>query len=605
MEPLLIESAVRGTLIAASVGGVLWATRLRAPALLHAMWTCVVIAMLLLPLWTLWGPKASMQVLPQQQSASAVVMGAPAPLAPVSTSRVEDMASPPTQARGAERVVWDWRDVVTFVYGVVAGVLLVRLAVGTLRTRRLVGRSVMSHGRLTSAACASPVTVGWLRPVVILPETWQAWSHNKLDAVLTHEHAHVRRRDPLVQWFALLNRAVFWFHPLAWWLERRLSVLAEQTCDDAVLARGHDPHDYSEYLLDTARSVGSGGRVNLAGAFMPGTFLPQRIRRILDDTSSARVSRARRILAVAACVAASAFCLVATPVRALSQRVATPSRLIVRPIQPRWISPDSTLPQPVSLEWLDGDEWAFEVQSILTSEDMREYGELRGPQERDAFIERFWARRDPSPGTPPNEFRDEFIRRVQFARERFADPKSAATPGFDTDRGRVYLMFGPPDSIETQAAGADQIDEWRYKNIAAIGEDFRVRFSSARGTYCGYRIVSPAPIATVGAARASSVPTLQFYPLGLVAISIPVEAARVAGARWELRNRHGVQVDDSQIGFMEGPASDPLSRHLSPSWLEMGIGCTHTLPADTYTLTTAVRFVTGQVQSETVTFNVE
>ena len=117
----------------------------------------------------------------------------------------------------------------------------------------------MSHGRLTSAACASPVTVGWLRPVVILPETWQEWSHNKLDAVLTHEHAHVRRRDPLVQWFALLNRAVFWFHPLAWWLERRLSVLAEQTCDDAVLARGHDPHDYSEYLLDTARSLGVAG----------------------------------------------------------------------------------------------------------------------------------------------------------------------------------------------------------------------------------------------------------------------------------------------------------------------------------------------------------
>ena len=94
MEQLLVESAVRGTLIAASVGGVLWATRLRAPALLHAMWTCVVIAMLLLPLWTLWGPKASMQVLPQQQSASAVVIEAPAPLAPVSTSRVEGTPSP-------------------------------------------------------------------------------------------------------------------------------------------------------------------------------------------------------------------------------------------------------------------------------------------------------------------------------------------------------------------------------------------------------------------------------------------------------------------------------------------------------------------------------
>ena len=605
MDRLLVESAIRGTLIAASVGGVLWATRMKAPALLHAIWTCVVIAMLLLPLWTIWGPKASMQVLPRQEPASAVVIEAPAPLTSVSTSRVDGTPSPLGQRRGAASVDWNWRDVVTLVYGVVAGVLLMRLAIGTLRTRRLVRRSIMNHGRLTSAACASPVTVGWLRPVVILPEAWREWSHSKLDAVLTHEHAHARRRDPLVQWLALLNRAVFWFHPLAWWLERRLSVLAEQTCDDAVLARGHDPQDYSEYLLDTARSLGRGGRVNLAGAFMAGTFLPQRIRRILDGTSSARVSRARRILAVTACVAAAAFCLVATPVRALSQRGAIPSRLIVRPVQPRGIPPDSTLPQPVSLEWLDGDEWAFEVQSILTSEEMREYADLREAKERDAFIERFWARRDPSPGTPPNEFRDEFIRRVQFARERFADPKSAAMLGFDTDRGRVYLMFGPPDSIVTRAAGADQIDEWRYTDIAAIGGDFRVRFSSTRGTYCGYRIVSPAPIATVGGAGAASVPAVQFYPFGLVAISIPVEAARVAGARWELRNRQGVQVDGGEIGFMEGPASDQLSRHLSASWLEMGIGCTQALPANSYTLTTAVRFVTGQLQSETVTFNVE
>src|SRR5512140_2695582 len=57
-----------------------------------------------------------------------------------------------------------------------------------------------------------------------------------------------RRRDPLVEWLALLNRAVFWFHPLAWWLERKLSALAEDACDAAVLRGGHDAHAYSEYL---------------------------------------------------------------------------------------------------------------------------------------------------------------------------------------------------------------------------------------------------------------------------------------------------------------------------------------------------------------------
>lgn len=76
---------------------------------------------------------------------------------------------------------------------------------------------------------------------VILPEHWRQWPQAQLDAVLTHEHEHARRRDPLVQWLALLNRALFWFHPVAWWLERHLSALAEEACDNVVLERGTSP----------------------------------------------------------------------------------------------------------------------------------------------------------------------------------------------------------------------------------------------------------------------------------------------------------------------------------------------------------------------------
>ena len=72
---------------------------------------------------------------------------------------------------------------------------------------------------------------------------------------MIHEREHARRRDPLVQWLALLNRCVFWFHPLAWWLERKLAALAEEACDAAVLAGGHAPHDYARYLIEMARSV--------------------------------------------------------------------------------------------------------------------------------------------------------------------------------------------------------------------------------------------------------------------------------------------------------------------------------------------------------------
>ena len=603
MEPLLVESATRSVVIAISVAGVLWATRMKAPAVLHAMWTVVMVAMLLLPLWTIWGPKAAMPMLPERAASHAL---APTPSA-VHTSlqqeRVTNSRPQVNQALGTTRGIWSWEAVVIALYSIVAGALLVRLVIGTLRARRLMRHSVVGDGRLTSAACASPVTVGWLRPVVILPETWREWSSDRLDAVLTHEYAHVRRRDPLVQWLALLNRAIFWFHPLAWWLERRLSALAEQACDEAVLARGHDSRAYSEYLIDAARALGD-GRGHLAGAFMPGTCLSERIARILDGRPIVHVSRVRAACTVAACVIALTAGAVATPVRA-----AQSSRLIVRPLQPRWIPPDSNAPQPVSLEWLDGDEWAFEVQTIATNEELREYSELHTAPQRDAFIARFWARRDPSPGTAVNEFQDEFTRRVRFAREKLADPQSNGTAGFDTDRGRVYLMFGQPDAIELQEAGADQIEVWRYNDVADLGADFRVRFSSARGPYCGFRIVSPAPIARVdGAGTAAVLPhvSVQFYPFGLAAVSLSVDAADVVGAGWELRNRRGLQVDQSSIGFLDGPLTKgTLSQHLSRAWLDAGLGCTYSLPADVYTLTTGVRMASGQVMSETVTFEIQ
>ncbi len=189
-----------------------------------------------------------------------------------------------------------------------AGPLLLRLAIGTV-----------CANRLTGASCAAPVTVGLLRPRVILPECWREWPPPQLDAVLIHERAHARRRDPLIQWLALLNRALFWFHPLAWWLERRLIALAEEACDAAVLAQGHSPRDYSEYLLDLARAVQRAGmRVNLPGMSMPGSHLPQRIRRMMAGVSAPRVTPARMACAAIACAVCSATFAAGTLRRAAS-----------------------------------------------------------------------------------------------------------------------------------------------------------------------------------------------------------------------------------------------------------------------------------------------
>ena len=73
MERLLIECAVRGAFVAATTAAVMWIARIRTPALLHAAWASVVAAMLLLPLWTLWGPSASVPVLPQREVGTGVI----------------------------------------------------------------------------------------------------------------------------------------------------------------------------------------------------------------------------------------------------------------------------------------------------------------------------------------------------------------------------------------------------------------------------------------------------------------------------------------------------------------------------------------------------
>jgi len=295
---LLLEGSVRALLVAAGTGGALWMLRVRSAGVRHAAWTGVVAVMLALPAWMAWGPHASLRLLPAASApavvAAPVLLEMQLPAAAVSTAR---LAAPPAH--------WNWPAIV-YLAGVL--VFLVRLAIGTWRARTLVRTATLRDGRLTSPFCAAPVTVGFFRPVVILPDCRRDWPAVQLAAVLTHEGEHVRRRDPLVQWVALFNRAIFWFHPLAWWVERHLSALAEEACDAAVLDGGCDPHDYSGYLLDLARSVGrSGARVRFVGMAMPGSSLPRRIRQVLARRPAPRVSSVRAASLAIACASMSAL----------------------------------------------------------------------------------------------------------------------------------------------------------------------------------------------------------------------------------------------------------------------------------------------------------
>ena len=294
MPSLFLDVAVRAALIALGTACILWALRIRTAAVRHAAWTTVVIAMLLLPIWSVAGPKIPLAVLPAS-AVSPEVDFAPANLSPqpsVPQPGATRIAATASTVTDSPRGLWVFIGV--YMFGL--SVLLIRLAIGTSHAHRLRRKAVVHAGRATSARCATPITVGWLSPVLILPQGWERWSAGQLDAVLTHEYEHARRHDPLVQWLALLNRAIFWFHPLAWWLERHLANLAEEACDAAVIRAGHSPQEYSDYLIDMAHALRrQGRRLNVAGAIRRRR---RRCRRVPEPSSCSKRKRADRAAVV-------------------------------------------------------------------------------------------------------------------------------------------------------------------------------------------------------------------------------------------------------------------------------------------------------------------
>ena len=200
-------------------------------------------------------------------------------------------------------------------YVLIAGALLARVVLGVFLGRRVrrSGKSV-SDGRaiaglvhesrrlrsgpvpalMESPSVSVPVTLGLLRPIILLPAAWRDWSDEKLRMVLAHELSHVERRDALTRALAALYGAIFWFSPLAWWLERHLGELAEQASDDAALGVTTDRAHYAEVLLGFYRDLqGAVGHLRWEGAAMTsGKQAQRRVDRILD--SSRRISAGLR-----------------------------------------------------------------------------------------------------------------------------------------------------------------------------------------------------------------------------------------------------------------------------------------------------------------------
>src|SRR5580658_10401082 len=133
-------------------------------------------------------------------------------------------------------------------------------------------------------------------------------------------------------------------------------------------------------------------------------------------------------------------------------------------------------------KWLNED-----VAYIITDEERAAFKQANNDEEREQFIEQFWLRRDPTPDTDENEFKEEHYRRIAYANEHFA----SGIPGWRTDRGRIYIQYGPPDEIESHASGGSYerpmsegggetetypFEQWRYRYIDGVGQNIILEF---------------------------------------------------------------------------------------------------------------------------------
>jgi uncharacterized protein (TIGR03435 family) len=303
---LLAASLVRPLGLAAAAWLLPRVLRVRHPASRHAVWTAVLIGMTVLPLVSVIAPHWRLPVLPRKQdSAVQPVATGPAAFTAAPLHSAALQAAFTFESAGKPVAGFEWPAAETLVLGCYFAGFLAMVtyrAVGWALLLRLVSRSRrLSRHLRESGDVVTPIAVGLLRPAVILPVGWREWNAKTRRAVLAHEFAHLRRRDGMVAALARVAQCLFWFHPLAWWISRKLAELAELACDAAALERVDDPAGYARILLAFAGAVNRAGtRVVLPGLAMASSAdVGRRIDQVfaLSDGNLGRLSRPGLVLA--------------------------------------------------------------------------------------------------------------------------------------------------------------------------------------------------------------------------------------------------------------------------------------------------------------------
>ncbi len=323
MLEALVAAALRTLLLAALVALGLRLLRVRHVQLQFTAWTVVLVASLAMPMLQRYALvnipiavhlRPSFVDLPAVDAPSSV---ASAQATPDSTAAVTPAAMPSVHK---QRPVW--RFWLTAGYLAITGAMLLRILVGIvlcwrlLRAARPVTESWAEGIRVrASPTVTGPVTIG--RSIVV-PADCSSWSAVTRRAVLAHEQTHVVGGDFYVLLLAQLNRALFWFNPVSWWLYRHLARLAELASDDAAIRAVDDAPGYAEILLELSRRSGS---AFASVAMARPVTLRQRIERILAQTErpspAGMRQRAAYAIAVVPLALATAVAAAAPPSKAV------------------------------------------------------------------------------------------------------------------------------------------------------------------------------------------------------------------------------------------------------------------------------------------------
>jgi multidrug efflux pump subunit AcrA (membrane-fusion protein) len=274
----LAEWAIRSSILILTGTLLLWALRIKDPSIRLAAWITMLCASLAIPALAPVLPKVPITI---ERAATHPVES---PIVISETAPVFTEAAPMNV-----RAPFDWARAAVISWALVTLALLLRLCIGFAMSLRLLrsSRATEQIEIRESDLITAPVTLGIMRPAIVLPADWPQWRPAKLDAVLAHERSHIRRHDPAVQLFSAIHRALLWHSPLSWFLHKQIVRTAEETSDDAAIRETHDRVLYAEVLLDfmqrgTANPTWLG--VPMARYAKP----DQRINRILDGTTLSR-----------------------------------------------------------------------------------------------------------------------------------------------------------------------------------------------------------------------------------------------------------------------------------------------------------------------------